>query len=92
MAFPNLILENGARYHASAEGVPANGNNVIGLPFDPVIINENRLVVDIWLSPSVTDAEVVSVDPENARMTVNFTQIGTDSVKVEARIRHSSGN
>jgi len=93
MAFPDLVMDPKADYHAAAEGVPDNGNNVIGLPFRPEIIDPDKLVVDVYaLGSSVSNAELISVDPENAQVTVNFTQGGVDRARVEAVIRHTISN
>ena len=91
--FPNLQLDPLAEYHAAAEGVPDNGNNTIGLPFRKEIIDPDRLVIDVFsLGSSVTNAELISVDPDNQEMVVNFTQSGNDEARVEAVIRHSATN
>jgi len=91
--FPDLELDPTAEYHASAEGVPDNGNNTIALPFRREIIDPDRLVIDVFsLGSSVTNAELISVDPEAQEMVVNFTQSGVDRARVEAVIRHSATN
>jgi len=93
MAFPDLVLDPEAQYHAAARGVPDNGNNTIGLPFRKEIIDPDRLVVDVFSKgSSVTNAELISVDPDNQEMVVNFTQSGNDEALVEAKIRYSNSN
>lgn len=93
MAFPDLQLETSAVLHAVAEGVPDNGNNTIGLPFRPEIIDPDKLVVNVYsLGASVSNAQIISVDPINAEMVISFDQIGVDQARVEAVLRHTTTN
>lgn len=93
MSFPNLVLEPEANYHATAIGVPVNGNNVIKLPFRKELIDPDKLVVNVYSKgSSVTDATFISVDSENAEMVINFIQGGVDQACVEATVRWSGSN
>lgn len=92
MSFPNLIFEEGASYHASAEGVPDNGENTIRLPFREEIIDPDRLELEVTplVGGSVIDASLVSVDEVTGDIVVDFIQTGVDRAKVKAKLNHSS--
>lgn len=95
MAFPDLELYPRAQYHAWAEGVPVNGNNLIKLPFKKEILLAIPSTLDLNVYPlgaSVLNAEEVSVDLENGVVVINFTQTGADKARVEAVVRWSGSN
>lgn len=93
MSFPDLVLDPEAEYHAAAEGVPANGNNTIKLPFKKELLEPDKLVVDVYSGgSSVTAASLISVDVETQQMVINFTQTGNDPARVEATVRWSASN
>jgi hypothetical protein len=89
----NLALEPEAEYHASAEGVPDNGNNTIKFPFKKALFDPEKLVVDVFpLGPSVTGATPGVLNPETQELAISFSQTGTDAVRVEATVRWSASN
>jgi hypothetical protein len=80
---------------AEAEGVPDDGDNVIGLPFlalgiQPFLINEDWLDVRVEaLGPSVSCARFVSLAPDGTSVTINFDQGGGDQARVTVGIMHT---
>lgn len=103
MAFPALNPKPDTRrgpgatstIWAEATGIPANGPNVIALPFisegvAPDDINEDWIDLRISaLGPSVIGASFVSLAPDKQSMTINFVQAGADQATVRCRIYHS---
>ena len=100
MPFPNLapfVYENGdtSDQVAQAQGVPDNGNNVIGLPWvgqgvNPDLIELGRIKFRVeGLGPSVQLATEVSIAPDKTTVTLNFDQTGADEAIVTATLHHT---
>jgi len=89
VSFPNLQLKPGGVLHSVATGVPVDGDNTFELGFDLENINDEWLRIDVFaLGSQVTGATYVS--RSGTQVTMNFTQLGTDQARVEAKIIHSS--
>jgi hypothetical protein len=106
MSFPDLDPRTDARQGthnngrstlwAEAEGVPANGDNVIGLPFIGLGINPIHWINEDWLDvrvealgPSVSCARFVSLAPDGSSVTISFDQSGSDQARVTVAIIHT---
>jgi hypothetical protein len=112
VAFPPLALrpdplgiDGVSQLYAEALGIPANGPNVIGLPFlsdprsgiDPSLVDEDWL--EFWIDMNgeqgtvsgVQDAAFVSLAPDKLSVTISFLQTvpGVGEARVICRVIHT---
>lgn len=92
--FPDLVQQSGGVLHATATGVPSNGQNTFLLGISSELIDDiDWLNIEIFAQgESVTNAEFVEIaqnEEGEYYITVNFTQTGSDQAKVVAKYTHS---
>ncbi len=91
MPIPNLSLIPGGVLHSTGQGVPVNGVNVfqLGIAADQVNTDWLRFFA-IAKGPSVQSAEFVGYDPVTGNVTLTVVQVGTDEIRIDAWVAHSS--
>lgn len=96
-AMAPIVYDNGvvSPQICEAVGAPVNGANVISLPWvgqgiDPSLIDADRI---LWraeaLGASVTGASEGALAPDKLSQVINFTQLGTDQVRLRATLNHT---
>lgn len=93
MAFPDLTLVEGRTNLSIGTGTPDDGINEFAhnWALADFQINPNLIEIEYQAQgPSVSGAEFVGLSDDKMRLRINFTQNGTDQVKVIAHLQHSA--
>lgn len=92
MPFPDLILKTGRTNLSERTGTPDNGINEFAHNWDLTDeqIDENLIELSYEAQgPSVSGATFVGLSADKTKLRVNFTQSGTDEVRVVAHHTHT---